>query len=66
MSLTEFADRFIGLPEVMATTNIRAKSTIYRLINENDFPAPYPITKSRRAWSMREVQEWIAARKRAI
>jgi predicted DNA-binding transcriptional regulator AlpA len=57
-------DRFVSMQDVLALTSIRSRSTIYALIKAKEFPAPHPITETRRAWSYQEIQDWIAGRKR--
>jgi predicted DNA-binding transcriptional regulator AlpA len=46
--------RVMELAEMLGVT----RSSIYRYIARNDFPAPVVALKRRRAWSRREVAEW--------
>jgi predicted DNA-binding transcriptional regulator AlpA len=64
MSLQDFTDRFVPREEVLHLTGIRSPSTIYALIKDGDFPAPYEITRGRKGWSFTELQDWIASRKK--
>lgn len=53
------ADRFIALPEVSRRVGL-GKTMIYKMINEDRFPAPYKITPAAARWSDNEVTAWIA------
>jgi|RhiMetdeSRZDD1v2_1073273.scaffolds.fasta_scaffold469427_3 predicted DNA-binding transcriptional regulator AlpA len=64
LAANDTGDRFVSIQDVLALTSIRSRSTIYSLIKAKEFPAPHPITETRRAWSYQEIQNWIADRKR--
>ena len=66
MSNMDEIDRFIGIADVLALTAIKSKSTVYGLIKQGGFPKAYPVTVGRRAWSHREVQNWISRRKERL
>lgn len=51
----------IRLPKVEAATGYK-RSTIYRLIKEQKFPAPVSLGARASAWVESEVQDWIAER----
>ncbi|MBL1321497.1 MAG: AlpA family phage regulatory protein [Methylophaga sp.] len=50
-------EKLINLSEVKARTS-RSKTTLYRLINNGEFPAPIKIGRSS-VWPESEVNEWI-------
>lgn len=52
--------RLERLPDVCARTGL-AKTTIYRLIREDKFPAPVPLAGRTRAWDSAAVDAWISA-----
>jgi prophage regulatory protein len=52
-------DRLIRLPEVLQTTGL-ARSTIYRLIKQDEFPEFFKLSERVSAWSLSEIQEWIS------
>ena len=53
----------LRLPMVMRTTGL-ARSTIYKLISQNQFPVPIRLSKRAVAWLQSEVEGWIASRVR--
>ena len=53
--------RFIRLPEVEHRTGY-ARSSIYRMVQRQDFPAPVKIGARASAWLESEVEAWIEAR----
>ena len=54
----------LRLPMVMQTTGL-ARSTIYKLISQSEFPVPIKLSKRAVAWLQTEVEGWIASRVRA-
>ena len=56
---TETPDRFIRLDEVKRRVGL-GKTMIYRLIQEERFPAPYKLSPFASRWSDREIIAWIA------
>ena len=50
--------KFIKLSDVVKVTSL-SKSTIYRLIAENDFPRQVPLGGKSVAWVESEVEEWM-------
>ncbi|NGZ84037.1 AlpA family phage regulatory protein [Duganella sp. SAP-35] len=54
----------IRLPEVMSICGL-ARSTVYLYIQRGEFPAPVKITRQASAWSLEEVQAWVAGRLQA-
>lgn len=56
------ADRIIRLPEVMQTIGIRGKSTIYRWVKNQEFPAPLSLGGSSVGWRESDIQAWMASR----
>ncbi|ESZ82050.1 regulatory protein [Pseudomonas aeruginosa DHS29] len=53
--------RIIRLKDVIDSTGI-ARSTIYKLIGEGEFPKPVPLVGRSVGWVESEVHEWIKAR----
>ncbi|HCF7379085.1 TPA: AlpA family transcriptional regulator [Pseudomonas aeruginosa] len=53
--------RVIRLKDVIDSTGI-ARSTIYKLIGEGEFPKPVPLVGRSVGWVESEVHEWIKAR----
>ena len=41
------------------------KSSIYRLLKEDDFPKGFRITKRRRFWKEGDIEDWLELRRRA-
>jgi prophage regulatory protein len=58
LSADEKPDRFIRLDEVKRRVGL-GKSMIYRLIQEDRFPAPYKVSSFASRWSDREIVSWI-------
>ncbi|TKB53081.1 AlpA family phage regulatory protein [Ferrimonas aestuarii] len=57
--------RLMKLREVLGTTAL-SRSTLYRLILANRFPAPVELSGPRNvAWRSSEVSEWIESRQTA-
>ncbi|WP_010161191.1 helix-turn-helix transcriptional regulator [Sphingomonas sp. PAMC 26617] len=54
----EPADRLIRLDEVKRRVGL-GKTMIYRLIQQQRFPAPYKISQFASRWSEREIVAWI-------
>jgi prophage regulatory protein len=55
-------EKIIRLPEVEALVGLK-KSAIYKMINADEFPKPFSISKGAKGWLESSVQGWI--RKRA-
>lgn len=53
--------RIIRLKDVIESTGI-ARSTIYKLVGEGEFPKPVPLVGRTVGWVESEVQEWIRGR----
>ena len=53
----------LRLPMVIRNTGL-ARSTIYKLISQNQFPVPIKLSKRAVAWLQSEVVDWIASRAR--
>jgi prophage regulatory protein len=51
-------DRFIKLDEVTRRVGL-GKSMVYRLIQEDRFPAPYRLANGASRWSDHEIVAWI-------
>lgn len=57
MNPTNSSNRFVRLPEVLEMTGL-CRSTIYKLIAQGEFPAPYKITRRAVAWRQGELDNW--------
>lgn len=56
--------KLLRLPTVCERTGL-GRSRVYKLIQENSFPAPVQIGIRSVAWPENEIEEWIAARLKA-
>ncbi len=54
----------LRLPMVMRITGL-ARSTIYKLISQNQFPVPVKLSKRAVAWLQSEIESWVSSRVRA-
>lgn len=54
----------LRLPMVMRVTGL-ARSTIYKLIAQNQFPAPIKLSKRAVGWLQSEIEGWVSSRVRA-
>ena len=52
---------FLRLPDVMRVTGL-ARSTVYRLMAEDDFPAPCRLGRRAVGWRSDDIARWSAAR----
>ncbi|WP_296934933.1 AlpA family phage regulatory protein [uncultured Marinobacter sp.] len=50
--------RILRIRQVMALTGL-ARATVYKYINERDFPRPVPLTGSAVGWIEAEVKQWL-------
>ncbi|MBX3592185.1 MAG: AlpA family transcriptional regulator [Burkholderiaceae bacterium] len=55
------ADRALRLPQVSAMTGL-ARSTIYALIANGEFPSPFKLSPGTSAWLESDVQTWLRGR----
>lgn len=55
------AKRYIRRPEVERLTGL-SRSTIYRLMAENEFPRQIKLTAKASAWAEDEITDWLASR----
>jgi len=51
-------NRILRLPEVISRTGI-SRSTIYRLIDQGEFPKPFSIIGRAKGWQASDIQIWI-------
>ena len=54
----------LRLPMVIRITAL-ARSTIYKMISQNQFPVPIRLSKRAVAWLQSEIEGWVASRVRA-
>lgn len=54
----------LRLPMVMRITGL-ARSTIYKLISQNQFPTPIKLSTRAVAWLQSEIETWVSSRVRA-
>ena len=59
MNLSNSSNRFVRLPEVLRITGL-CRSTIYKLIAQGEFPAPYKLTQRAIAWRQAELDTWAS------
>lgn len=57
-SMNQKYEKFIRLSEVIKRTGI-SRSSIYRLVNKNKFPAPVRISEKTIAFIESEINDWI-------
>ncbi len=57
--------RVLRLDEVVARVGL-SKSTLWRYIDEGDFPPPIKLGPRASGWIEHEIDEWIASRPRAV
>ena len=57
--------RVLRLPDVLARVSL-SKSTLWRLINDGEFPEPIKLGPRATGWIEEEVDDWIASRSRAV
>lgn len=55
------ADRALRLPQVSAMTGL-ARSTIYALIANGEFPSPFKLSSGTSAWLESDIQTWLRGR----
>lgn len=55
--------RILRLNDLRKLLNLH-KSTIYRLIEQKEFPAPIQLGPNSVGWLREEIEEWIASRPR--
>ena len=53
--------KIIKIKEVLELCCI-SRSTVYRLIEEDKFPAPIRLSKRVRAWRIKDIEEWLETR----
>ena len=56
-------DDFLRRPEVERKTGL-SRSSLYRLIAEGEFPAPYRLGPRTSGWKWGEIQAWLESRRR--
>lgn len=61
---TAAADRFFGLPAVVATTGV-SRSSIYAWIKRGEFPKPRKLGPRRVAWARSDIEAWMNSRQLA-
>jgi prophage regulatory protein len=58
---TQLIRSLLRLQQVLDRTGL-ARSTLYKLISKQDFPAPIPLTGRAVAWDSQAVDSWIESR----
>lgn len=56
--------RFLRINDVIATTGL-SRTTIYRLIETDEFPRQHQLTKRSIGWWEAEVEGWLESRHRS-
>ena len=59
--ITNQPDKLLRLPCVENQTGLK-KSSIYQMIQDNEFPSPIKIGKRSSAWLASEIDQWIEQR----
>ncbi len=54
-------DRFLRLAEVEALIGL-ARSTIYQMISDGEFPSSYRLSQRAVGWKQRDIARWIESR----
>jgi prophage regulatory protein len=54
----------LRLPMVLRITGL-ARSTIYKLVSQNQFPVPIKLSKRAVGWLQSEIDSWVSSRVRA-
>lgn len=57
MSDTQTPRMFLRLPQVLKITGL-SRSTIYKLVDEGDFPKPKQLGPRAIAWDSKELADW--------
>lgn len=59
--ITKQQNKLLRLPSVENKTGLK-KSSIYKMIQDKEFPSPIKISKRSSAWIAIEVDQWIEQR----
>ena len=51
-------EKLYSIQDVCEATSL-SRSTIEDLVENNEFPKPFPISRRRRAWYAKDVDQWI-------
>lgn len=57
----EANERFIRLDELISKTGL-GRSTIYRMMDNGEFPKPISLTSNKVAWLQSEVNNWMQSK----
>jgi prophage regulatory protein len=60
------ADRQLLTMKQVTTLTTYSRPSVYRLLAEGSFPAPLKLGRNRVAFLAIEIEEWLAARPRAV
>ena len=55
-------EKLVRVKDVLEITGM-SRSTIWRLVNSGDFPAPYKLGPRMNAWHKSEIVTWIESRR---
>lgn len=55
-------DRFLSEVDCLVAVGVKSRTTLRRMIERNDFPAPVRLSPNRIGWSLIEVAQWQAER----
>jgi predicted DNA-binding transcriptional regulator AlpA len=61
-TLATVGERYISFPDLVQKGIVRSRMTLWRLIQDQDFPAGFMISPGRRAWAESEVDAWVKSR----
>ena len=57
----EANERFIRLDELISKTGL-GRSTIYRMMDNGEFPKPINLTSNKVAWLQSEINNWMQSK----
>ena len=63
MSSTNPRRRVLRRPEVEERVGL-ARSTLYKLIGQKEFPAPLKLSANSVGWLEEDIEQWLASRQR--
>ncbi|EEA95064.1 AlpA family transcriptional regulator [Pseudovibrio sp. JE062] len=62
--MSDFHDRYLARPEVEAVLGL-SRSTIYKLLSEDDFPPPTRLIGRSVRWRLSEIMSWAENKRKA-
>lgn len=62
--MAKHPSKVLRMPALKESLGLRSSTTVYKLVNEGDFPKPVKLTNRAIGWIASEVDEWLASRER--